>query len=326
MNRIIPVLVTVCSLIVYPNNLLAGRIDSIKNALIRYSTVDTNYIRNLCELSIETAEADPAEARKLAKRAFDIADSLKDKCGMAHATLGMGLGAWGQEFYEEAMKHFLDAEKVAKVCGNEDLIMYIKFHIAEVYRVEGVIDLANRNYRQLIPYYTRTGNRTLLASTYQSYGSTFVFNKAFLRGIELIDSALVIWSALHNLEGLTACELQKGIAMVGMNKMKEAEFLFQRSLTGYRELEDEKGVIVAMREIGNAYMAAGAIDSAEAYLLTALEGARKYTMEEDVAFTSNSTNWNPAGETSRRRWNITRPIPVFLTKGLTHRSATRFTS
>ena len=281
-----------CLLFVYPFWVISvNRVDSIKTELINHTSIDAQYIRLMSKLSFELWPEDANEGRKYAEKAMKVADSLKDSTGRAFAILGIGLNSWGQDNFNEAMEYFLQAENEVKNHGDSNDIMLFKYHIALAYQGERIIDLSNRNFNILIPYYKRTGDKYMLAMIYEARALNYIYEKSqekeirtrsFNRALLYLDSAQVLFKEIKEGYQLTRIDLFRGIAELSLNKMIEADMHFKKALKGFHAFDDVKGVVMAEKEIGQAFSDVNHPDSAQAHLLRALRLAEKYEMEVEL--------------------------------------------
>ncbi len=284
--------ILLCLLFVYPFLAYSGlKTDSIKSILLNQTTIDAQYIQILSELSFESWAENPDEGRKYAEKAQHLADSLGDERGKAFALLGVGLNSWGQENFNEAMPIFLEAEKKIAALGDSNDIMLFKYQIAVAYQGERIIDLSNKRFRELIPYYKRTGNEAMLAFTYKAFGMNYAFEKSkdeerryksFRHAIQYLDSSEQIFAKLNNNYEIAELSLYQGIASLQLDDLVDADHLFNKALKAYESFNDIRGIVMAEKEIGGAFSAVNQKDSADVHLARALDLALKNELEDEL--------------------------------------------
>ena len=243
--------------------------------------VDENRIMLLSELTFESWQSEPEESKQYAEKALYLADSLNDELGKSYATLAFGLGKWAQEDFNGAMENFLEAEKMVSMAGDSNDIMRFKYEISIAYLSEHIIDLSNRNFEKLMPYYKKSGNEEMLARTYQAYGLGRLYDKKYQDAIRFLDLAADLFEGLKDKYGLTNCALYKGISYLKQGDLLESNALIKKALKGYRNFEDHRGMVMAEKEIGKAFFTVNQPDSARHHLGKALEMARAQELDEE---------------------------------------------
>lgn len=276
-------IVHLCLLFVYPFFTFSSFYqDSIRELLIKHPGIDQEKIILLSKLSFETWHDNAEEARNYGIQALEIADSLSDDRGKAYANLAIGVGIWGQENYNVAIEHFLLAENIIKEVGDSNDIILIKYEIGKAYLSEAILDLANKNFRMALDYYRSKHNLFMQAMSFKSLGIAHNIDRNYERSIERLDSAIIYFKKLENRYELAECYLYLGICKINLNQSNEANKLFTMALSEFIESEDKRGIVIAEREIGKAFLNVSKLDSAEIYLNRALESSKKYQFNEQL--------------------------------------------
>jgi serine phosphatase RsbU (regulator of sigma subunit)/Tfp pilus assembly protein PilF len=230
--------------------------------LEKVDTVNAIYYITLGEL---TYQADPDTATYYWKKALEISEENQFANGMAIALGNLGYILNQQGKSEEALAHYLRAEKLALKFKGAGSLGDIYNNIGAYYKRRGDLDSALHYYSKGLESRKEANNKKGISSSYNNIGSLYRTQGDLERATEFYFKSLTIREEIGDKKGISNSLNNIGTIYMDQNDLENALKYLNRSLKIRREIDFKRGVSNVLLNIGKVYSQKGDYEKALQY-------------------------------------------------------------
>lgn len=221
------------------------------------------------------------------KKAYDLADKT-DKPQLKVKSLNNLAGEYRyQGNYSQALKGYLDALEIAEEINLKSMQSIINENIANLY-------LSQKDYNQAMVFFKKVkainmeiGNPIYMAETMSNMASAYADMNDVDYAMFNINNSIAIFEKHKILEWLAYCYEIKGKIYLKKGKNNWALYWYKQSELLHKKIEDERGEIVLLNGISNAYFNKKNDSIAEIYALKSLQLSEKIDDKNGTRESSN---------------------------------------
>lgn len=295
-----------------------GWTDSLLN-IIQQLPEDTSKVRVLNELSWELNKTDPAEARKRATQALQLARRLDDDFGKPAALNRIGNTYLVEGHYVEALTHYLAALRLWEELAATSRDRKVQLGQAHALNNVGLVHYYQADYDQAMRYYNRAlniresiGDSAGIAMSQNNIGILYSINGDHNNALRYHRKALAYRESLGDLPGMGASYTNIGNAYQGLNQYALQFDYFNKALALYEKLGDLPGVANSRIELGKASLYMEDYPAAVSYFSQGLLEAKQLSYRDNVkeAYVGLANAYQALGDFERAFDNLTQFILV----------------
>ncbi len=241
------------------------RIDSLNNLLAQQQE-NTIKVQLFNALAYEYLLSNPAETRRTAGKARDLAKSLEDEKGLARSLSLLGSSYWAQGIYDKSLAYYFKALDKYETIAFQEGIAYTLNNIGEVYKKQNNLGVALKYQLRAMDILENQKHSTVPALTYNNLAEIYFQTEKYIKALEYYSKALEIAKSKNN-------ELVMAYAYQGMGTIHyyEAEMIqaidFHTKALKIREKHDDlRGVASSCNLLANIHLDLAHKEEAKVYL------------------------------------------------------------
>lgn len=302
-------------------------VDSLK-VILRTTTLDTNRIILLNQISQKLARKDPRSAIDAATQALELSDSLNYDYGKAKASLNLADGLWHQGKYDTAQKYIFDAlslfeylndslgiaqsfhdlAKVSWRLGNypqaldhylvslricehyqdSNCLGNVYYKIGIIKEEQGAYGAARDQYEIALEMALKSKDLQLQADIYNHLGRAWRKENKFQKAIEAHEKSRKLYAYLGDDLGISDYHNNMGSIFRRQKQYTAAQKHFFAALKIQQEMGDQEGMADGYNDIGTTYCQMGQFSKAVEYLKQGLAIAQETGLKDDIRYAYSS--------------------------------------
>lgn len=228
-------------------------LDSLKTN-IKSIPADSNKVISLNILSWKLMSIWKLDSAFLAaNEAFDLANKLKFKKGMATAYSNRGNVFLIKNNYPEALKNHIHALELRIEIGDEVGISSSYNNIGNTYYNEGNFPLAIKNHFAALSSCEKRGDKQNIAKSNVNIGNIFFGEKNLSDALKHYKDALKIMEEIGNMQGIGSTRNNIGLVYFQQGKYSDALVNHRAALKIRSEIGDQQGIASSRINIGIIY-------------------------------------------------------------------------
>ncbi|MCK4661320.1 MAG: tetratricopeptide repeat protein [Bacteroidales bacterium] len=254
--RILIFIYIIFQLILINNNSLIAQnrivIDSLNNEL-KTATEDSQKVFFLNELSWEYIFSDTEKSKEYAQQAFELADNINYKKGIAQAYNNFGIICHIQGNNDLALEYYKKRLKISIELND-------KSGISSCYNNMGILNKNQGNYIEAIICYQNSlkifeelNDKLNISKCLSNIGNLHIYQSDFLKALDYNEKALKIKYEINDKKGIADCYNGIGYIYTKMNNYLKAIEYYQKALKIKEEIGDKRGISHCYNHIGNNY-------------------------------------------------------------------------
>jgi two-component system, NarL family, sensor kinase len=216
------------------------------------------------------------------QKSLEIFIKLKDALQCAEIMHKMGVSAYYDGAYNDAMRYDLKALEYFESIKNEDGIADIYHDLGKISYRQKQYDLALKNYQRSLDLYERLGDKHGAASSLNNMAGVYSDQEDYHRMLIYLQRSLKLVEELGEKNGVATRVHNIGYVYQKLKKHDQAMSCFVRGLRIREELMDEKGISYSLNSIGQVYAEKGELATALDYLNRSLKSAQSIGVKEAI--------------------------------------------
>jgi two-component system sensor histidine kinase/response regulator len=234
------------------------------------ATPASQQIAQLLLLSEQQLSLNPAVALAEANRALQLATDTKRPADIAAAHMAIGAALEAQRQYEEALRHFRQANQTYRKTGNRTAQALALRHIGHAQYVEGDTGQAHNTALRALRLAQQLRNPTETAQSYAQLGEMYGQQGLWVRALASHERAYSEWQQAANPNGQAAALNDIGLTHFRLRHFSRSLYYLNRALTEARQLSDSTRIGEALASTGRVYDALGNYEVAQGFYGQAL--------------------------------------------------------
>lgn len=227
-----------------------SKLDSLTNLLKNNELSKTSKVDLLNSIGFEYWIVDSKKSISYGKQAYEIAQELDYKPGLARANRVMGVAYWTQGNYVNALQHFDSAKKLFSELEDKEGIANIILNEGMVHSDLRDYDKALKMYDDAINKFEALGLKNRIATTYTKIGSLYLDqNKPDYAKVHL-DNAIAIHTENGYTYGIAEAHNRLGIMYLNQDELEQAFYHISKSINLGRDLNDKEGLTSNLLHFG----------------------------------------------------------------------------
>ena len=240
------------------------KVDSLKSALTKLGE-DTIKVNALNDLAYMLFSSQPDEAIRYGLEAYELAEFLDYKKGLAYSLKNIGLGYFYKSDYIQVLdfsnRSLQIFEEINDIAGVSSLVNII----GAVYSTQGDNTNAIEYYLRSLRLAEEASDTLRIATALQNIGSVYMeIPEDQMLGLEYLSRALPLLEQLDNQNGLGAASANIGEVYYNQQEADSALLYFQIALDAYNKAGSADAAH-ALNMIGNVYRMREAYEPAIRY-------------------------------------------------------------
>jgi two-component sensor histidine kinase/tetratricopeptide (TPR) repeat protein len=241
--------------------------------LARLSPTEQVYLYD--EYAQKYKESQPKKSLEYAQKGVELAQKVKDTGSVAYFFTFIGVLYKNMGEYEQALDFYQKAipinEKLKNWQGNAGIYNNIAF----VYRLQGKYKDALSYYLKSLALFEEPKYAKQKSNVINNIGSLYADQKQFRRALEYFEQALQIAANIKDTLGIAFAYNNIGEVYQKQGKWQEAKVNFMQSLVWKKRKKHWRSIASGYANLGLVYEDEKIYDSADFYLLEALDIYRK---------------------------------------------------
>jgi CHAT domain-containing protein/tetratricopeptide (TPR) repeat protein len=228
------------------------------------------------------------QAMAISQLAFNVAQELADKKGIAAALHNIALTNRQQGNYEQAMEYYEKSLKISEEISDQPGISSTLSGI-------GIIHQSQGNYAQARDYQYRSlkireeiGDKFGIGAALGGIATAHQLQSNYEQALEYHQRSLKIREEIGDKSGIANTLNNMGLVLTSLGKYAEALESYQRSLKIKEEIGDKRGVGSTLGNLGNIYQAQGNYAQALEYFQRSLKIAEEIGNKTGMGILLNS--------------------------------------
>ncbi len=276
------------------------------SAFLENAPRDSLWVIKLNDVAFEYLKFDPAQGRKLAKMAGEVAQQINFIRGYSRAINVMGSTYWATGDYEQALKYYQISARESEAIGDVSGVSAAYHNMGEVYKKVG-------NFQKAIEYLNFSldldiNNQSSYGMTFFNIGEAHLFLGDYSQALSYFDKAM---------ERAIAQDDQRTMGYVFQNRGKikfltgnfiEALPLYEKATAIWKAEDDIRSLIMVYQDFAGAYIALNHDKKASEYIQQSFKlAAAFHAMDLQIG------NYELETEILKRKGDFERALSV-LTK------------
>ncbi|HTN44915.1 MAG TPA: sensor histidine kinase [Flavipsychrobacter sp.] len=197
-----------------------------------------------------------------------IAERIKDQNGKAQILLGIGDLYFYWHRLDDAMRYYIQSEKILKETGEEKLLADCYNHKGAVYEQQSHLSSALSCYSKALNIFEKLQHTNSMTAALMNMGNVYSSMGNFEKGIAYLNKALAIANQYQNKDNIAYCLVNLGIVYDSLHNYDTAEIYWNRGIDLAKETGSIEMQIVGYEAV--ARISARKKDFASAYKMTLL--------------------------------------------------------
>lgn len=302
-------------------------VDSLKSELL-HAEQDTSRLSLLNQLCKAYWYVKPDESIEIGKKAYQLAERLDDKKGLATALFNLGIGYWVQSKYDTALVKITQSLSISESIADIEGIAHAYNGLGIIHRNKGNYVLAldyqhknlkinqkAKNQRGIAIAYTNIavihysqgnlvkaldynlkalkihesiGNKLELAGAYNNIGLIYRDEGNYEEALDYYQRAIKLQQEINDRKGIAHSYVNIGNILAEQSKDTLALINFSKAQKIYEELGDQQGLAATSTNIGDIYYGQGSYQLAQEKYFDALGLLKKIGYQQGTALTLNA--------------------------------------
>jgi len=260
-----------------------ARIDSIENYLKKNSTLDTNRVNSLCEISFAFYTINPENGVKKGKEALKLAEELNFIPGQAKANRFIGVNYYGLSDYTGAIQYYKKALDAESKIGNKKGMGSNLMNIGLIYTSQSDYSKALDYYFKSLRLFEQINFQKGLSTCYGNILLVYMETGDHDKALEFAFKALAIDKTMGNEVGQARHLGNIGILYTHKAELEKARQYLNESLLIYKKVDDQRGVANIIGNIAGLYIKKKEFDTAIEFIQQSISSYEKLNSKKDVA-------------------------------------------
>ncbi len=216
-------------------------------------------------------------------KALAIRKSLNDERGVASVLNNKGIVHHSRGDYSRALDFFLESLKISQKINDKPVISALQTNIGSLYERSNDLEKALRYYSEGLEIKKEIQDMPGLAGLYNNIGIIYDRKKLFAEALENHTKALDIRTHIGDSMGVAASLTNIGEVYESMGKHSIALDYFKSALVLKKKLGDKLGTAIGFQNMGNLYRITGAYRLSMDYFQQALVLARQIGSRDQIS-------------------------------------------
>lgn len=221
------------------------------------------------------ARGDFQRAMESDRRALSFYQTSGDREGFAYALNGLAVSLTDLGLYHEALKHFLEAEKILTETQDSTGLQMIYLNLGVVFEKMDDFDAAMDFYKQALELSLALNLYAEVADVYNNMAEIKLMRGYDDEAYELYSMAFKIYKSENDLPGIAIIKLNLGDYYRKKKNYPVAESLFLEAAEACQKMKDFHGYCETKLLLGKLYRQTGRYSESEEYLREVIEESRK---------------------------------------------------
>ena len=244
-------------------------------------------ITTLNALAAELVAHDLDEALGIAKRAYSMAQNLRNENEMLKAMLNIGNIQWNRGEYREAMEYANDAKELAEAKAIKNEIAQATHLIGLIYTDLGNFTKSSACFYKNIQLYKEMGNKQGVSKTLNTIGVIYFEQNNYDKALEYFFEALQIAEEIKFTEGVARGLNNVAIVFESRDEYENANKYFEKAVEINQQLGYVKGEGINYLNLGNTNKSLQNYEQAISYFEMALQIFEQLQHRQLIAKTKN---------------------------------------
>lgn len=221
-------------------------------------------------------------AEKFGQESLKLFRELNDRPGMAFALYGLAWLAKDDITIDIALTR--EALALFQEIGNSEFVAWSIYTLAYLDCLRGEYSSAFSLIEESLALHSEMGNTRGIAHSLLTRVQLHIFSKGNLAIADsCLDECLPLLKALDDQDGLAYAGLLRGQLALLRGDISQARVLIEESLTRYKKMGSQQGIVQSLYQSGRAAIAGGDESGACNYYRDGLAVARELNMNELIA-------------------------------------------
>ncbi len=217
------------------------------------SSVDTQRVNLMNEISYQYLNVDIDRARIFADSSLEISKRIKYMNGQAHAYSRLGIIAIKEDKLSEAESVLLEAKILRELLGNEEDIASANNNLAILYKRKGDYLNSIELWKENLDLLRDVKSKSVLAKTHNNLGNAYTYLTDYKQAVFHIEESISIKKEIADRKGLDYSYLNLASLYERLENWEMADSLFKKSFLGFKQSKDKNGQVKALINWGNFY-------------------------------------------------------------------------
>jgi signal transduction histidine kinase len=243
---------------------------------------DTVKVNLLNKLTQQFVDSNPDKAMGFASQAFDLAQTVHFKLGLATAYLNMGAVYYNKSKYPDAIANYLESLQLEKEIKDNHGLVACYNGISQVYKYQGKYKEASEYCDLSLKISKQGGVQKEIAESYYCKGNILWAQGAMDEAMQYLTSSLKIAEQINDKKGIAiSCNSIGGINSDRGVYPLALEYYY-RSLKILEEINNNRFLAIIYNNIGGIYRYQNKNDEALQCFFKALEIAKKMNNKTSI--------------------------------------------
>ncbi len=232
------------------------KIDSLLN-ILKPSSKDTNTVKIYADLCKEFCSSDAEKAMNYANLGIKLAESIKDKKGLALCYNNIGTVCFYQNKLYEAINYYNKAVSIRVEISD---LLGVAISLMNIGTVEFELNnyaLSNEYTEKSLAISEKIGDKLGVCSCLMNIGNNYLWQSDLIKSLEYFDKALQIALELGSKSVIANCYISIGLVYNSQGDYAPAIENFQKALKIKEEENDQYGIYKCLMNIGNVHVSQG---------------------------------------------------------------------
>ncbi|MCH8330659.1 MAG: tetratricopeptide repeat protein [Bacteroidetes bacterium] len=239
-----------------------GNMDSLWAVWNDQSRTDSVRLEAIGQIAWKVKNTDPDSSIVLAQMQYDLAESVRNKKGIADALNTQGVSYMRKGMYDKAIDHYNGSFELREEIGDKGDMANSLNNIGFIYTSKGDLAKALSFYNRSLKLREEISDVRGIASSLSNIGTIYNDQGNYSTAIEYYSRSLQNYEKIGNNEGMAACILNIGVAYYYQDEKEQALDYFEQALKVNEKIGDKLTSALILDNIGTMYLEKGETDKA----------------------------------------------------------------
>jgi len=256
------------------------KVDSLISIL--FKSRDVEKVNTYNKLSSLHLGSNTNSSKSYAEEAAKLAQRIGYKRGIADANRYLGLNAYNQAYFTEALSCYHKSLSYYEDIDDQNGVADLYNNIAIILDDQKQYDSANEYYLKALNIYEQLNNKPGISAIVMNLGVTY-FNKGdYKKALEYYNRSLALDKQLNDIEGIANCYNNIGEIHLRQKQFSSAISFYESSLHLMRKTNNKLGVVLCLINLGDACNQIYDFSRAQKYAIESLSLATQLNSKDDI--------------------------------------------